>query len=301
MWSDRLLYMENRGQQMKKRLTVFQISWGQYWSMAATDQNRCITVMKQLCTSSSYQTKHWPRNQTPAKRSDTSNKRTDSQRYYVPTADKHKLKPLIIGKFENPRCLHHVNRNAVPTIYTHSKNAWMTASIFEDWFHQKIFPATRRHLRSRKLEPMAILLVDNCSARPTHLKSKDGKITVTFLPKNTISRIQPMDMGVTATTKRNYRRNLVQAIIDSDQSLTDYVKKMNIKDGMMIFATAWEEVSQQCIHACWMKGLGSAFPPRNESDSESEFEGFDAEDVRRAETRVRNYNGFNWVIWQMRK
>ena len=205
----------------------------------------------------------------------------------------HKLKPLIIGKFENPRCLHHVNRNALPTIYTHSKNAWMTASIFEDWFHQTFVPATRRHLRSRKLEPKAILLVDNCSAHPTHLKSKDGKITVTFLPKNTTSMIQPMDMGVIATTKRNYRRNLVQAIIDSDQSLTDYVKKMNIKDGMTIFATAWEEVSQQCIHACWMKGLGSAFPPRNESDSESEFEGFDAEDVRRAETRVRNYDGFN--------
>lgn len=109
---------------------------------------------------------------------------------------------------------------------------------------------------------------------------------MSFLPKNTTSKIQPMDMCVIVMTKQNYRRNLVQAIINSCRSLTDYMKNLNIKDAMAIFATSWEKVSQQCIRACWMKGLGGAFLRSDKSNSEAEFEGFDDEEIRQAETWV---------------
>ena len=96
----------------------------------------------------------------------------------------HKLKPLIIGRFENPRCLHHVNRDTLPVKYAHSRNAWMTSALFEQWFRSPFVPDVRRHLRRQGLDPRAVLLLDNCPAHPPAetLVSRDGNITVFFLP-----------------------------------------------------------------------------------------------------------------------
>ena len=37
----------------------------------------------------------------------------------------HKLRPLCIGKFQNPRCMKKVNRDSLPVAYNFSRNAWM--------------------------------------------------------------------------------------------------------------------------------------------------------------------------------
>ncbi|XP_053891585.1 jerky protein homolog-like [Malaclemys terrapin pileata] len=78
----------------------------------------------------------------------------------------HKLTPLLTGCFHNPRCFNHLNRAKLPVIYANSKNAWMTRRIFDDWFHNSFVPAVRKHLRSKKLEAKALLLLSNCPAHP---------------------------------------------------------------------------------------------------------------------------------------
>ena len=90
---------------------------------------------------------------------------------------------LVIGKFGKPRCFHHINMNVLPALYRHSKNAWMTSSIFEDWFHEEFVPSVRRHLRHKKMESKAILLMDHCPAHPgvESLTSLDYKIKAVFL------------------------------------------------------------------------------------------------------------------------
>ena len=89
---------------------------------------------------------------------------------------------LVIGKFGKPRCFHHINMNVLPALYRHSKNAWMTSSIFEDWFHEEFVPSVRRHLRHKKMESKAILLMDHCPAHPgvESLTSLDNKIKAVF-------------------------------------------------------------------------------------------------------------------------
>ncbi|XP_053381771.1 tigger transposable element derived 5-like [Mercenaria mercenaria] len=62
----------------------------------------------------------------------------------------HKLAPLVIGKFGEPRCFHHVNMNSLPALYMHSFNAWMTSVISEDWFHEEIVPSIRKYLHLTK-------------------------------------------------------------------------------------------------------------------------------------------------------
>ncbi|KAG6937251.1 Jrk-like [Chelydra serpentina] len=104
----------------------------------------------------------------------------------------------MIGIARSPRCFHHVNMKALPFEYTNSKNAWMNRSIFEDWFHKTFMPAVWAHLRKLKQEGKALLLLDNCPAHPTaeNLFSRDGKIKVCYLLKNTTSEIQPLDQGI---------------------------------------------------------------------------------------------------------
>ena len=50
----------------------------------------------------------------------------------------------------------------------------------------------------RKEEEKAVLLLDNCPAYlpAENLTSQDRKITVLYLPKNTTSKIQPLDQGI---------------------------------------------------------------------------------------------------------
>lgn len=49
----------------------------------------------------------------------------------------HKLKLFVIGKAKRPRCF----KNYVcPVNYKSSKSAWMTSSLFKDWFHHSFVP-----------------------------------------------------------------------------------------------------------------------------------------------------------------
>ncbi|XP_052242038.1 jerky protein homolog-like [Dreissena polymorpha] len=196
----------------------------------------------------------------------------------------HKLPPLVIGKFAKPRCFHHLNMETLPVVYANSANAWMTSAIFEDWFHRHFVTAVRRHLRQQRLPTKALLLLDNCGAHPKTLASKDRKIVISFLPKNTTSKIQPMDMGIIANSKRMYRRHLVKSITArGDLSLPEFLKRRTIKEAIYMFASAWEEVSRQSIHGCWRRALGEAIVTSDDADdSDEEFEGFSAADVSRA-------------------
>lgn len=49
----------------------------------------------------------------------------------------HKLKLLVIGKAKNPRSFKNFE---CPTDYKSSKSAWMTSTIFKDWFHESFVP-----------------------------------------------------------------------------------------------------------------------------------------------------------------
>ncbi|XP_071107261.1 jerky protein homolog-like [Haliotis cracherodii] len=197
----------------------------------------------------------------------------------------HKLKPLVIGSAQNPRCFHHVNREALPTHYSASANAWMTAKIFEDWFFHKFVPAVPDHLRSRNLEEKAILLLDNCPAHPpaSTLQSHDGLIKAFLLPKNTTSLIQLLDQGIIKAYKAHYRRYLVSALVDRGLDPVAFLKTVTVKDAVLHTSKAWVKVTPATINNCWMKGLGPAF------GVDEDFVGFQEEDVIDAVQKFRDY------------
>jgi len=214
--------------------------------------------------------------------------------FCVNKTGEHKIKPLCIGKSKSPRCFHHVNMKSLPFEYANSQNAWMTSTIFENWFHKSFVPSVRRYLRRKKRDEKAILL-DNCPAHPPAdaLRSRDGKITVAYLPKNTTSKIQPLDQGIIQAFKANYRRDLVKNMVASDKNVIDFLKSVTVKEAIYLSGTAWDCVLQTCIERCWMKGLGDAFvtysgEPDSESDDE-DFYGFTEADLLQAEMAMKDY------------
>ena len=59
----------------------------------------------------------------------------------------------------------------------------MNSEIFAEWFKKDFVPAVKSHQRSQNIRsPKALLLIDNCSAHPDELSSRDGSVTCLFLP-----------------------------------------------------------------------------------------------------------------------
>ena len=48
----------------------------------------------------------------------------------------HKLKPLIIGKFEKPRCFKNIKIQSIPMTYRNNAKAWMITSLFQEWIRE---------------------------------------------------------------------------------------------------------------------------------------------------------------------
>ena len=99
-----------------------------------------------------------------------------------------KRKPLVIDHSRRPQCFKGVKN--LPTDYYSNSNAWMTSALFEEYLRAW----------DAKLGRKVALLIDNCTARPKHLTSKN--IELVFLPANTTSLIQPLDQGIKKVSRR---------------------------------------------------------------------------------------------------
>ena len=124
----------------------------------------------------------------------------------------HKLKPVMIGKFAKPRCFKNVNMDALPVIYKSQRNAWMNSEIFAEWFKKDFVPAAKRHQRAQNIcSPKALLLIDNCSAHPQELKTRDGSVTCMLLPPNTSHSHSDFSWTTLSKGERCMRLSLCEA------------------------------------------------------------------------------------------
>ena len=74
-------------------------------------------------------------------------------------------------------------------------------------------------------------LLDNAGCHPQELQGKYSNIKVVFLPPNTTSKFQPLDLGIICNFKSHYRRLLLQYVIpkiDSCRSATEVTSSINV-------------------------------------------------------------------------
>ncbi len=116
----------------------------------------------------------------------------------------HKLPPLIIGKYANPRCFKNVNIRNLPMTYRSNTKAWMLTTLFQEWILDFNRQVARKHGNQRVL-----LLLDNCTSHKLEGLSL-SHVDVHFLPPNTTSKIQLMDAGIIMSFKKHYRHHHIQ-------------------------------------------------------------------------------------------
>ncbi|XP_065837904.1 tigger transposable element-derived protein 6-like [Oscarella lobularis] len=100
-----------------------------------------------------------------------------------------------------------------------------------------------------------LLLLDNASPHDPVLKERLTNITLIYLPKNSTSRLQPLDAGIIKNFKVKYRQLLLKhvlALIDStDSSASSISKQVDVLTATRWAKNAWSLVKDSTIVNCF--------------------------------------------------
>ena len=110
----------------------------------------------------------------------------------------------------------------------------------------------RLHRESRSI----ILFMDNAGCHPEDMTSKYSNIKVIFLPPNTTSVLQPLDLGIIKNFKVYYRKLLLHHIltkIEECDSANEVVKSVTILNAIRWVSATWGKVTPETIKKCFRK------------------------------------------------
>ncbi|XP_061435415.1 tigger transposable element-derived protein 1-like [Lethenteron reissneri] len=168
-----------------------------------------------------------------------------------------KLKPLLVYHSETPRAIKGCPKEHLPVVWRSNKRAWVTETVFREWFASHFCPAVEDYCGRRGLPNRALLLLDSAPAHPVNLEELSENVRVAFLPPSTTALLQPMDQGVVAAFKAYYlRRTFARLAGDTAggrRSARDFWRGYNIRAAVDNIADAWREVRPSDVNAAWRK------------------------------------------------
>ena len=160
-------------------------------------------------------------------------------------------KPIVIWRSKKPRVFRLPRASDIQdeVDYFADLKSWMQVEIME-----KSLEMLNRQmvLENRNV----ILFLDNATVHPPSLIGKYSNIKVVFLPKNTTSRLQPLDAGIIQSFNTKYRKSLMRHVIartEDDLTASEIVKEMDILQAIQWVADSWKEVSVDTIRNCFGK------------------------------------------------
>ena len=169
--------------------------------------------------------------------------------FIVNAAGGSEVKPVVIWTSENPRCFKRVDKSQLLVLYYSQKKAWMTGEILHD-----LMTHINRQLRAKGRS--VLLLMDNAGCHPENLAQKYTNIKIVFLPPNTTSVLQPLDLGIIQNFKTYYRKYLfryVVAKIEECTSASEVTKSLTILNAIRWVAEAWKAVLPETVQKCFRK------------------------------------------------
>lgn len=153
--------------------------------------------------------------------------------------------PLVIGKSLNPRCFKNLKRDKLGVDYFANKRAWMTSLLFEQYL-------TKLNKKMQTEDRTILLFLDNATSHPNIQLSN---ITLKFFPPNTTSKLQPLDGGVIANFKVNYKKLMLQNLLhemESCENVSALTKKINILDSINIIKQSCAQISPSTVIKCFL-------------------------------------------------
>ena len=212
-----------------------------------------------------------------------------------------KLKPVVIGYFENPRCLKALNKANLPVIYRNNSRAWMTEYIFREWL-------VKIDHYFKSLDRKVLLFLDNFSGHCDENKVTKNKkpkqalnltnIKLHYFPPNCTSVLQPMDQGIIQAFKMKYRRAIVEEklqAIETESTMPEF----NVLFAINKIHKCWKEISVSTIKHCFAKGgfRNSKTQHLSEVDEEAEFQ-IEKETFQTKLSKLSKMENFDFNIFQ---
>lgn len=152
---------------------------------------------------------------------------------------------VVIWKYAKPRCFKSIDMDSLPVHYFSQPKAWMTADILE-----MILSKLNRRLSSQHRK--IALLMDNAGCHPgSCLIDRFSNIRVIFLPPNTTSKLQPLDLGIIQNFKVHYRTLFLRFLlskIDTCETASEISNSVTILQAIRWIAQAWNAVKPDTIH-----------------------------------------------------
>ena len=165
---------------------------------------------------------------------------------------------IVIWKAEKPRCFKGVDVSKLPVKYFSQANAWMTGEILDEVL-------TKLNHCLSSCSRSIVLLLDNAGCHPHDLKGKYSNIRIIFLPPNTTSQIQPLDLGIIQNFKVHYRKLLLRFVLskidETNDTASQIIKSISVLMAIRWVAEAWDSVQEEMIRKCFTKSgiTGSSF------------------------------------------
>ena len=115
--------------------------------------------------------------------------------------------PIVIWNSKSPRYFHGFDVRSLPVKYYSQSKSWMIGEILVDYltsFNQKM----RAEKRS------VLLLLNNVGCHPPEmLQDKCCNIKILFIPLNTTSKLQPLDLGIIDNFMAHYKCLFLQHVL----------------------------------------------------------------------------------------
>lgn len=159
-------------------------------------------------------------------------------------------KPIVIEKSAKPRGFKGVrDRDQLLCQYYDQSKAWRESRIMLE-----ILPKFNSRLKQKKPQKI-ILFMDNAPCHPEDLDEKCDLINVVFLPQNTTSCLQPLDLGIIQAFKLQYYKRFLTHIVRKWVNVImrqKFVrqKSVDVYQAIRWTALAWDDISETTIVQC---------------------------------------------------
>ena len=101
-----------------------------------------------------------------------------------------------------------------------------------------------------------LLFIDNAPSHPDSFSDCFYHVQIVFLPKNTTSKLQPLDAGIIKNFKVFYRKQLLQHVlarIKPGSKASDVISSVDLLKSIRWVMYAWRKVKKETIVNCFSK------------------------------------------------
>ena len=193
---------------------------------------------------------------------------------FFANADGQKVdEPLIIWKSKKPSCFKSLKGRDLGRVlavhYFANNKAWISSEIMP-------YVLKRLDCKMKMQNRNVDLFLDNATRHQKTIEKNLSSIKLVFLPKNTTSRLQPLDDGIIRAFKLKYRKLLSRSVlsrVDGNKRACDIINEINILKVIGWVKSAWRGVTSDTIIHCFEKcGLPTDDYVATAQDSDEEFE-----------------------------